>query len=118
MKKIAELKAEYNRGWESDKNLRRFPKRLKEEQASLHLDGVTINNDDKLSHCLRDLYCSSPFTDKAVIKWNNTLMADQTYSNAIIFSEKKKCGMEKVCRLTGNTKSVNNFFRSANSAIE
>ena len=45
MKKIAELKAEYNRGWESDKNLRRFPKRLKEEQASLHLDGVTINND-------------------------------------------------------------------------
>ena len=43
---IVELKAHYNRGWESYENLRRFPKRLNEEQASLHLDGVIINNDE------------------------------------------------------------------------
>ena len=48
--KIAEFKAHYNRGWESDENFRRFPKRLNKEQDSLKPDGVTINNYDKFSH--------------------------------------------------------------------
>ena len=43
---------------------------------------------------------------------------DQTYVNAIIFLEKKKYGMDKVCQITGNTKSGNNGFSSANAAIE
>ena len=47
---ITELKAHYNKGWESDENLRQLPKRLNKEQASLQLDGVTIDNDDKFSH--------------------------------------------------------------------
>ena len=35
VKKISELKTHYNRGWESNENLRQFPKRLNEEQDSL-----------------------------------------------------------------------------------
>ena len=118
MNKIAELKAHYNRGWESDEDLRRLPKRLNEEQASLHLDGVTIDNDDKFSHYIRELYRSDTFTDKTVIKWNNNLTTDQTYANTIIFFKNKKYGMDKVYRFTGNTNLGNNGFSSANSAIE
>ena len=101
VKKIDELKAHYNRGWECDENLRRFPKLLNEEQASLQLDSVTINNNEKFIHYLRKLYCSGTFTDKAVIEWNNKPTAEQTYNNAIIFFEKKKDGMDKVFRLKG-----------------
>ena len=53
-----------------------------------------------------------------MIKWNNKPTTDQTYANAIMFSEKKKYGMYKVCRITGNTKSVKNGFISANAKIE
>ena len=60
---IAELKAYYNRGWESDENLRRFPKRLNEEQVILQIDGVIIDNYDKFSHYLRELYLSGTFND-------------------------------------------------------
>ena len=45
-------------------------------------------------------------------------MEDQPYANTIIFFKKKEDGMDKVCRLTGNKKSVNNGFSSANAAIE
>ena len=45
-------------------------------------------------------------------------MADQTYANAIIFFEKNIYRMDKVCRLTGNTKTVMNGISSANAAIE
>ena len=38
------------------------------------------------------------------------------YANTIIFFEKKKDVMEKVCRLTGNTKLGKNGFISANTA--
>ena len=93
MKKIVELKANYNREWESDENLRRFPKQFNEEQASLQLDNITINNDNKFSHYLHKLYRSSTFTDESMIEWNNKVTADQTYANAIIFFEKKKDGM-------------------------
>ena len=64
------------------------------------------------------MYRSGTFTDETVIEWNNTPTADQTYANAIIFFKKKKDGMDKVCRLTGNTNLVNNGFSSANAAIE
>ena len=112
------MKALYNIGWESDENLRRFPKRLNEEQASLQIDGVTIENNDKFIHYLRELYCIGIFTDETVIEWNNNSTADQTYANTIIFFKKKKGGMDKVCRITGNTKLGNNGFSSANAAID
>ena len=115
MNKIAELKAHYNRGWEYDENLRRFPKRLNKEQAILQLDDVTIDNGDKFSQYLRKLYRSDTFTDNMVIKRNNTPTADQTYANAITFFEKKEDEMEKMCWITGNTKSVKNGFSSANA---
>ena len=117
MNEIAELKVHYNRGWEFNENLRRFPKRLNKEQASIQLDRVIIKNDEKFSHYLRELYCSGTFTEETVIEWNNKPAADQTYANAIIFFEKKKYGMDKVCRLTGNTKLANNGFSSANATI-
>ena len=53
-----------------------------------------------------------------MIESNNKPMTKQTYTNAIIFFKKKKYGMEKVCRLTGNTKSSKNGFSSANAVIE
>ena len=65
---IAELKAHYNRGWEYDENLIQSPKRLNKEQASLQLDGITINKDDKFSHYLRELYRSGTFTDETMIE--------------------------------------------------
>ena len=43
---------------------------------------------------------------------------DQTYANAILFLEKKKYGIDKVFRLTGNTNSVRNGFSNANASIE
>ena len=115
--KIAELKTHYNRGLESNKNLRRLPKQLNKEEASIHIDGLTNNKDDKFSHYLRKLHQSGTFTDETAIKRNNNLTADQTYTNAIIFFEKKKDGMDKVWRLTGNTKSCKKGFSSANTAI-
>ena len=102
--KIVELKAHCNKGWESNENLGRSPKQLNKEQASPQLDGVTIDNDNKFSHYLRKLYCSGTFTDEMAIECNNTPTADQTYANAIIFFDKKKDDMDKVFRLTGNTK--------------
>ena len=53
-----------------------------------------------------------------MIEWNNNPTEDQTYANAIIFLEKKKYGMDKVFRFTGNTKSGKNGFSIANATIE
>ena len=118
MNTIAELKAHYNRGRESYENLRRFPKRINKEKYSLQLDRVTIDKNDKFSHYLHKLYQSGTFTDETVIEWKNKTTADQTYANAIIFSEKKKHGMDKVCWITGNKNSGKNGFSSANAGIE
>ena len=46
---VAKMKAHYYRGWETNEPLVQFTKRLKEEQASLALDGVTITIDDEIS---------------------------------------------------------------------
>ena len=118
MNEIVELKAHYNRGWKSDENLRRLPKRLNEEQSSLQLDGVIIGNDEKFSQYLSKLYRSGTFNDETVIAWNNKPTEYQTYANAIILFETKKDGMYKVCQLTGNKKLVKNGFSSANAVIE
>ena len=117
MNKIAELKSHYSIGWKSNENLRRFPKRLDEEQSSLQLYGVTIDNDEKFIHYLRKLYRSGTFTDETDMEWNNIPTADQMYANAIILFEKKKDGMGKVCRITGNTNSVRNCFIRVNATI-
>ena len=53
------------------------------------LDNVTIDNDDKFIHYLRELYHSSTFTDKTVINRSNKPTANQTYGNTIIFFENK-----------------------------
>ena len=116
--KIVELKVHYNRGWKSNENLRQLPKQLNEEQSSLQINGIIIGNDEKLSQYLRKLYRSGTFNDKTVIAWNNKPTEDQTYANPIILFETGKDGMDKMCRLTGNKKLVNNGFSSANAVIE
>ena len=40
------------------------------------------------------------------------------YANTIIFSKKRKKGMDKVCQLKGNTKLVTDGFSSVNTAID
>ena len=112
------MKAKYNRGWEYDKNLRKFQKRLNKKQASLQLDGVTINNSDKLGHYLHKLYHRGTFTDETVIKWNNKPTADKTYANVIILFEKKKYAIDKVCRITVNTKLGKHGFSITNFMID
>ena len=52
------------------------------------------------------------------MEWNNKPTEDQMYANEIIFSKKKKDGMDKMCQLTGNKKLFNNGLSSANTAIE
>ena len=71
MNDVAKMKAHYYRGWETNEPLVQFPKRLKEEQASLALDGVTITIDDVFDHYLRKLYASGGFRDETVIEWND-----------------------------------------------
>ena len=83
----------------------------------LQLNGVIIDNNDKFSHYLRELYCSGTFNEKTVIEWENKPTEDQTYADAIMLFENKRDGMDKVGRLTGNTNLVKNGFSRANDAI-
>ena len=115
---VAKMKAHCYRGWETNEPLVQFPKQLKEDQARFALDSVTITIDDVFDHYLRELYASGGFSDETVIEWNDKNPLEQTFHNAIIFYENKKKGMDKVTRLTGNTRSGKAGFTSANQAVE
>ena len=92
MNAVPNMKSNYYRGWETNEPLVQFPKRLKEEQASLALNGVTITIDDVFDHYLRKLYASRGFSKKTVIERNDKNPLEQTFQNAIIFYGNKKKG--------------------------
>ena len=114
----AKLKKRYFRGWEQGGQLVRFPLRLDEEQVSLALDDIIIDNDDKYECYLQEIYKSRVFTDEVVTEWNKKPAVNQTYANATTFFEAAKDDMDKIERLMGNDKASNNGFNSANAAIE
>ena len=114
----AKLKKRYFRGWDQGEQLVRFPLRLDEEQASLALDGIAIDDEDKYESYLREIYKSRVFSNEVVTEWNKKPLADQTYEKATPFFEAAKEDMDKIDRLMGNDKASNNGFSSANAAVE
>ena len=68
---IKEAKQHFARPWDRHNKLqpetiKRFGLRLTQEQDSLHRDGVTISNKDKLEHYLLEIYQSRAFSNEVI----------------------------------------------------
>ena len=112
----------YFRGWERTRSprpegLKKFGKRLDEEQEALGLDGITISDADKKEHYLMQIYTSGVFPATTVREWKKKPSADQTYANTKTFFHTEQIGLSEVHRLTGDT-TKGNGYESAQAALE
>ena len=117
-----EVREHYFRGWERNKTprpegLKKFAKRLDEEQESLGRDGVTISDADKKSHYLIEVFHSGCFPAATIREWKKKPTNDQTYANAKTFFQEEYKGYDEVHRLMGDS-SKGNGYESAKAAIE
>ena len=112
----------YFRGWERNKTprpegLKKFGKRLDEEQEALGLDGITISNADKQEHYLVQIYQSGVYPTTTIRDWKKKPSADQTYANAKTYFQEETRGLTEVQRLMGDN-APNLGFESSLAAIE
>ena len=114
----AQLKKLYFRGWEQGEKLVWFPLRLDEEQYSLAINGITIEDDEKYESYLREIYKSRGFSNEVITEWNKKPAVDQTYANATPFFKAENEDMDQIDRLIGNEKASRNGFSSAHVATE
>ena len=119
---VKDARKHYFRGWERSKSprpegIKKFAKRLDEEQTALGRDGIAISDADKKAHYLVEVFQSGVFPAVTIREWKKNPVADQTYVNAKTFFEAEGRGLEEVHRLMGDT-TRGNGFESAAAAIE
>ena len=119
---IKEVREHYFRGWQHSaqpkpEGLKKFAKRLDEEQAALAADGVTISDGDKERHYLLQVYRSGIFARDTLRAWKQRAANQQTYANAKTYFEDEVKGIQELDRLTGESTGTSGFG-SAAAAIE
>ena len=119
---IKEVRAHYFRGWERSKapkpeGIRKFGKRLDEEQEALDRDDVKISDADKIDHYLLEVYQSGVFPAATIREWKKKTASTQTWKNAKKFFEAENSGLTEVHRLMGN-EAQGNGYESAAAALE
>ena len=115
---IKKVRDHYFRGWERNKTprpegLKKFGKRLDEEQAALDRDGITVSDADKKDHYLIQVYTSGVWPAAIIREWKKKPYADQTYANAKDFFEDEAKGLGEVERLMGDAAPANGFESAA-----
>ena len=93
--------------------LKKFGKRLDEEQKALKRDGVTISDEDKKEHYLMEIYQSGLFPSTTVREWRKKANDDQTYKNAKAFFEAENRGLNDEQRLMGDAAPTHGFDSAA-----
>ena len=119
---IKDVREHYFRGWQHQarpkpEGLKKFAKRLDEEQAALGRDGVTITDGDKERHYLLQIYRSGVFPRDTLRAWKQRTAANQTYAAAKTYFEAEVKGIQELDRLTGESTGASGFG-SAAAAIE
>ena len=112
---VDEVKEEFKRGWDhaNGELIGKFGDRLDQEQTAFTRDGVTISNEEKYRHYIKEMYRSGQFTQDMVMEWIAKPPADPTHANARTFFERKILNMENAARLTGNTAATHGFGTAA-----
>ena len=96
-----EAREHYFRGWERNRaprpeGLKKFGKRLDEEQAALAGDGITVSHEDKKEHYLVQVYQSGLFPATTIREWKRKPVGDQTYANAKTYFEEESRGLNEI----------------------
>ena len=103
---IKECREEYFQGWELSRKIhpekiRKFQKRLDEQQRSLLQDGIEVTDTEKTKHYLLQIYRISRFPTATIrARKQKTL---QSYTDASDYFEKEDDGLKEIERLTGNS---------------
>ena len=117
-----EAQSNYIIGWERNnkplpEGIKKFAKRLDEEQTALRRDGITISDTDKKDHYLVEVFQSGVFPAATIREWKTKPTADKTYDNVKDFFQDETKGLKEVHHLMGDSTSGNRF-ESAVAAIE
>ena len=114
-----ECRDHYLRGWQlsssKPETIRKFKRRLDDEQVALQRGGITISNADKEQHYILQIYRSGKFPTLTIRLWKQEAVQD--YAAATTYFEAKEDGLKEVQRLTGDTLAAHGFG-STNAAME
>ena len=97
--------------------IKKYSKRLDEEQEDMGRDDIAITNDEKFCQYLLQNYRSGRFSRSVIRKWKRKATADQTYLNAVTFFQKEEKGDREVDRLTGDAANADQYG-SIQAALE
>ena len=119
---IKEAKEHLFRGWarldrDHPETVRRFGVRLKMEQDSLRIDGVTVSDQDIKEHYLLQVYRSQAFTKQIIRDFKQLEPDDQDWDQATNYFQNAMEDMEELERLMGDTPQAGTI-EDINAAME
>jgi hypothetical protein len=99
----------FERGWEEDQHISAFATRLDDEQAKLLADGITISEENKISHYILEMWNCKRFSEPVMSKWSKKPPARKTWERAKSYFEKKSGELDKYELTNGIGDKPNEF---------
>ena len=97
------------------RKIRKFKKRLGEQQRSLLCDGIEVTDTEKANHYVLQIYCSGRFPNATIRAWKQKTL--QSYANTSYYFKKEDDKLKEIERLTRNSPNAHGY-RNINSVME